>query len=158
MNGDLATSIPFPDSRLVILAREIAMDIHGLEEVLKRYQLTMEDWEIIKQRPIFDQLLQDALITWNNAINGSERIKVKALAAIEDWLPTAYGDLHSEKPNLRDKVELAKLIARLGGVGEKSINESTGSERISITINMGDDKKVEVETIQPRILEHEDHL
>ena len=159
MDLSLATSSVFSDDRLVQLAREIAMDIHELPDVLKRLNITPAQWEAIQRNPRFVGYLNDAMTTWHSALNGSERIKVKSLTAIEDWLATAYGLLHNEKENLRDKTELAKLISRLAGVGEKALNEMPVGEKISITINMGE-KSVHAEKTAaiPKIIEHEDHL
>jgi hypothetical protein len=159
MDLSLATNSVFNDDRLVVLAREIAMDIHDLPDVLKRLNITENQWQQIQHNPRFAGYLEDAMQTWHSALNGSERIKVKSLTAIEDWLSTAYGLLHNEKENLRDKTELAKLIARLAGVGEKQMNELPAGEKISITINMGEQTvHAEKSVTIPKIIEHEDHL
>lgn len=157
MHKNLAMANPFPDQRLVILAREVAMEIHPIEAILERFGVSLDEWEMIKAKPMFCSFLQDAMITWNNALSGSERIKVKALAAVEDWLVEAYAILHDKQSALRDRVELAKLMSRLAGVGEKTGGEVSSGERISITINMGEDHKLQVEKIHaPKILEHQD--
>jgi hypothetical protein len=158
MDFSLATNSVFADDRLVVLAREIAMNIHPLPDILKRLNITERQWEDIQRDTRFRGYLEDAVITWQGALNGSERIKVKSLAAIEDWLSTAYGYLHEEKHNLRDKTELAKLIARLAGVGEKVMGELPAGEKISITINMGEESVHAEKTIIPKIIDHGDHL
>lgn len=159
MDLPLATNSVFSEDRLVLLAREIAMDIHELPDILKRLNITATQWEDIQRTTRFRGYLEDAVATWQSALNGPERIKVKSLAAIEDWLPTAYEHLHDGKLALRDKTELAKLISRLGGVGEKALNEMPVGEKISITINMGDQTMhVDKAPPIPKIIEHEDHL
>ncbi len=159
MDLTLTSNSVFGEDRLVQLAREIAMDIHPLPEVLKRLNITNNQWEEIQRNPRFNGYLEDAVVTWCSALNGPERIKVKSLAAIEDWLLTAYGYLQDEKSSLRDKVELAKMMARLAGVGEKAAGELPVGEKISITINMGEQTMhVDKSAPIPRIIEHEDHL
>lgn len=134
------------------------MDIHELPDILKRLNITPNQWESIQRNQRFLGYLQDAIVTWQSALNGPERIKVKSLVAIEDWLATAYLLLHEDKHSLRDKTELAKLVSRLAGVGEKTAGELPAGEKISITINMGEQSvHAEKESI-PRIIEHGDHL
>lgn len=159
MDFPLATNSVFSEDRLVFLAREIAMDIHDLPDILKRLNITQDQWADIQRTKRFQGYLEDAVVTWQSALNGPERIKVKSLAAIEDWLATAYGYLHDDKLPLRDKTELAKLVSRLAGVGEKAPNELPVGEKISITINMGDQTMhVDKAPPLPKIIEHEDHL
>jgi hypothetical protein len=133
------------DTRLLVLAREIAMDIHPLEEIFKRFELTPEDWEALQANHRFQSYLQDAVVSWNAALNASERIKVKGMALIEDWLPDAYGHLASARETLRDKIELFKALQKLTGIGEKTLGSGDASDRVSITINMGADNKLTVE-------------
>lgn len=158
MDHNLASKSVFGDDRLVVLARELAMNIHEIPDILTRLNITPTQWEDIQKDPRFQGYLRDAIVTWQSALNAPERIKVKSLAAIEDWLLAAYGDLHDDKNNLRDKTELAKLISRLAGVGEKAPNELPAGEKISITINMGDQSVHAEQTSIPKIIEHGDHL
>jgi len=158
MNQILASNSVFGDDRLVILARELAMNIHEIPDILKRLNVTPTQWEDIQRDPRFQGYLRDAVVTWQSALNAPERIKVKSLAAIEDWLLAAYGYLHEDKHSLRDKTELAKLVSRLAGVGEKAMAELPAGEKISITINMGDQSVHAEQTAIPKIIEHGDHL
>jgi hypothetical protein len=156
MDNILATTSLLEDSHMIAVAREIAMDIQPLETILERHGVSAASWEHIRRNPRFAGYLNEAVATWHSALNAPERIKVKSLAAIEDWLLEAYGMLHSGDFTLKDKTELAKLIARLAGVGEKASELQTG-EKISITINMGDDT-LRAEKINIKTIEHEDKL
>lgn len=158
MTDELATSSVYDDDNMVLLAREIAMDIHPLEDILKRHNVGPADWDVLCRHPRFAGYLNDALVTWQSAMNAADRIKVKSLAAIEDWLLTAHELLHVKDGSLRDKVELAKLVARLAGVGEAKTDMPVG-EKISITINMGDERVVAHKiAAAPVTIEHEDKL
>lgn len=157
MANDLATSSVFDDDKAIILAREIAMDIHPLEDILKRHGVDATEWAFLSKTPRFNQYLTDAIQTWQSALNSPERIKVKSLAAIEDWLLTAYELLHVKDGSLRDKVELAKLVARLAGVGESAKDVAVG-EKVMITINMGDETVKAHKIASMPVIEHEDKL
>lgn len=147
---DLGPDI-YGDQRMLVLAREIASDIHPIEDIIKRHGITNEQFEIILRNPKFTRLLEDAVTAWGEAGNTGERIKVKSLSMLEDWLVTAYATLHDPKSSLRDKVELAKFIGRLGGIGEKGILDTSGGERITISINMGD----QVKKTEALVIDHE---
>lgn len=147
---DLGPDI-YGDQRMLVLAREIASDIHPIEDIIQRHGISREHFEKILRNPKFTRLLEDATTAWGDALNTGERIKVKSLSMLEDWLVSAYAMLHAEKHSLRDKVELAKLIGRLGGIGEKGIMDTSGGERISISINMGDT----VKKAEAMVIEHE---
>lgn len=142
----------FSDQRMLILAREIAMNIHPVEDIIARHGIKKEDFELILTNHRFAQLLEDAATSWEGALNTGERIKVKSLSMLEDWLTSAYQMLHEPKYNLRDKVELAKLVGRFAGMGEKGPMDTGSSERISININMGDMTK---EIATNLVIDHE---
>lgn len=156
--AEALTTPTFLDTRLMELAREIAMDIHPLEDILKRLNISLDQWEDIQKNRTFIELLRDQILTWQGALNGSERIKIKSLTAIEEWLGEAYSALYNEKHPLRDRTELAKVIARFAGIGERQANELAAGEKISITINMGTEAVHAEKTVIPKIIEHEDHL
>lgn len=147
---DLGPDI-YGDQRMLVLAREIASDIYEIEDIIKRHGLSREQFETILRNPHFTKLLEDAAIAWGEALNTPERIKIKSLTMLEDWLTTAYQILHEPKYSLRDKVELAKLVGRFAGMGEKGVMDTSGGERISISINMGDTSK----QLETKIIEHE---
>lgn len=142
----------FADQRMLILAREIASDIHPIEEIIKRHGITQEQFEVIVQNSHFQRILADAATVWSGASNTGERIKIKSLVMLEEWLATVFAMLHDPKHTLRDKVELAKLVGRFAGMGEKGPMEVGSGERISININMGDMTR-EVKT--DLVIEHE---
>lgn len=129
----------FSDQRMLVLARELAMDIHPVEEIIARQDISQEEFNTILKNTRFQRLLEDATIAWDGTQNTGERIKVKSLTLLEDWLTSVYEMLHQDKYSLRDKVELARLIGRFAGMGEKGPLEVGSGERINIQINMGAD-------------------
>ena len=128
------------DAKLIQLAREIATDLRPLDDVLKSLAVTQEEWGRIKASPRFHQVLADFVTEWNAAGNTHERTRLKAAMMMEDWLVEAHGRLHDNSENLSAKTELAKLVARLAGMGnDKPADVDTGG-KVNITINMGAEK------------------
>lgn len=136
-------TINHPDELLFVrLAREIAIDHFELETILKHYQIPNERWEIIKHNPRFQSLLESEITAWQSAVNTQERSKLKAAALLEEWFPTANMELHDRTAPLSGRVELAKLLAKIAGLGESRVGEVSAGEKFSITINLGADAKL----------------
>lgn len=145
MLADLTSPGLLHDHQMLLLAREVAVGVFTVEEIRDRFKLSTDNWERIQRNPRFVAYLEEATMAWNTALNAQERIKVKGLTLIEEWLPEAYGHLSSPKETLRDKIELFKAMQKLTGIGERTLNGGDPSDRVSITINMGADNKLAVE-------------
>lgn len=146
------------DLTLVQLAREIAMNIQSIETILETHQIDVDTWDRLKITPRFVQLLETETSSWNSAINTHERVKLKSAALVEDWLPEAYARMNDTTENLNAKTELAKLVARLAGMGLNNTSITDGSgERFSVTINLGGDNNLKIEKSMPmRVVEGEE--
>lgn len=146
---------PTGDLLLVKLARELAIEQKPLPDVLRQLNLTEEDWEDIKENERFNSLLASEVEAWHSALNTHERVKLKAATMMEEWLPESYARLHDSKETLSAKTELAKLVARLAGMGLTNASIEGGSaEKFSVTINLGGDNNIRLEKdITPRVIE-----
>jgi hypothetical protein len=114
----MAESLPqklwVDEGRLIALARELALDILPLETILKNTDTTLEQFETIVKLPRFQQLLAEATSTWSSSLNAGERVKVKAMAQLEDWMPELHQRLYDPRENLTAKIEGAKLLKSPG--------------------------------------------
>lgn len=135
-NGDLF---------LIKIAREIAIDHYSVEDILKRYDIDAKLWDEISHNKRFQDVLRSEIAAWQSASNTKERVELKASAMIEEWLPEAYARMHDEKDTLSAKVELAKLIARIGNLGDTKNDIAGMGEKFSVTINLGADSKLNFE-------------
>jgi hypothetical protein len=141
----------------VKLAREIAIDHHDIETILKTYQIDDETWLDIRANAHFRRLLEEELAAWQSATNTHERTALKAAALVEEWLPEANSRLHDRSESLNGKVELGKLLARIAGMGLTGAGVEGGSgERFSITINLGNDAKLKFsKELPPKVIDAE---
>lgn len=130
------------------------MDMHPIDSILERYDLTPVQWHQLQKWPRFKALLQDAVTSWQGALNTHERTKLKAAAMMEEFLPELNTRMHDSNENLPAKIEGAKLVARIAqmGVSEAGII-GAGGEKVSITINLGQDvgDKIKFEKSKPII-------
>ncbi|MDE2106276.1 MAG: hypothetical protein KGL39_54150 [Patescibacteria group bacterium] len=145
------------DLQLVKLAREIAMDIHPLDTILKQYSISAETWEILQQNSRFQSLLASEVETWHSAMNTSERVKAKAAAMLEEWLPELNNRLHDPDMALPAKIEGGKLITKLAGMDGRVDLVGAAGERFSVVINLGADAApIRIEKdVAPVVIDHE---
>jgi hypothetical protein len=147
------------DLLMVRLARAIAQDIHELSKILADNQVDEDVWKVIEKHPRFQKYLQEAILEWNSAENTPERVKIKAAAAVEEWLPEAYAQMHNQDAPLLHRNDLAKLMTKLGGMDRSGVgvDGSSGGERFHVTINLGADAKLTYDkTLPSKVIEHED--
>ncbi len=147
---DKVTGASYPDHLLVKLAREIAIDHFSIEDILNRNGVNGNGWAHIQKNLRFQQLLTHEISEWQGAVNTHERTKLKAAAVMENWLEEANKKLYDMRETLSAKTEVAKLVARIAGMGLTGAGiEGGSSERVSITINLGADKTVKMEAALP---------
>lgn len=147
------------DLLMVRLARSIAQDIIELDKILEVNGVSPVDWKQIEGHPRFQKYLQEAILDWNAAENAPERVKIKAAAAIEEWLPEGFSQMHNQDAPLLHRNDLAKLMAKLGGMDNGRVGvEGAGGERFHVTINLGGDAKLTYDkTLPTKTIEHEEN-
>jgi hypothetical protein len=153
----VTTGIPASNDDVVILrlAREIAMDIHPLEDILKRHDVTEAAWEEIQQSHRFKDYLRGAITEWHSATNTAERVKLKSLAFVEEALPEFYARAHDAKEPLSAKIEVLKTVAKFAGVGGQ-VEGAVSGEKLTVTINLGADNQLRIERdVTPQVIEGE---
>lgn len=153
----LANTQVYDDVTFVKLAREIAIGLNSIETILKHHQIDKNDWDYISTHPRFIQYLEHEQSVWESALNTQERVKIKSASMIEQWLPDAYKSMTNPSETLNGKLEVAKLVSRLAGMGLSGVGIAgeTG-EKFSVTINLGADSAIKIEKESaPKIIEGE---
>jgi hypothetical protein len=142
-----STLQPLHNSKLMQVAREIAIGVHPLDKILSRYEISHADFERLKANPRFTATLEAEIAAWNSAHNTAERIKLKSQAMVEEALPELFSQIHNSKEPLSSRIEAMKLARDLGQL-VKAGNFQTdgdGGSRFSVTINLGDNKQIKFE-------------
>ena len=139
-------------AKLVSVAREIAFNMKSVEDILAEYQISVEEWDAIQNDPEFARILQNEITAWGSAQNTGERTRLKAAALMELWLEEAAARLYDQKEGLAAKVELAKLIERMGGISAANNGDGAGNG-FRITINIGDNKLSFEKDVTPKVIE-----
>jgi hypothetical protein len=154
----VAPAVKPGDLIFVQLAREIAMDIQPLEAILKSHEINENRWSEISANPRFLGYLQTAMSEWNSALNTGERVKLKALSMVEEALPEMYARMHDPRELLASKVRAMEVIGKIGGVGVTGLGNTpgSGSEKFSVTINLGADQQLKISADVPKTIDASD--
>ena len=144
------------DVMMLKLAREIAMDIQPIDNILTTHELTAEQWDEIQQNPRFKSYLRGAMEEWQSATNTAERVKLKSMAFVEEALPEFFARAHDPKEPLAAKTEVLKTIAKFAGVGG-TVEGALSGEKMVVTINLGADNQLRIERdVTPQVIEGDD--
>jgi tRNA A37 N6-isopentenylltransferase MiaA len=127
---------------LARIAREIARDIRPLEVVLQGAQVSSEQFERIKENPIFQVHLVEEAQLWSASTRQTlrERVSVKAAAMIEELLVETVDLIRDKQVPGAARVAGLQFLAKLGQLGETALVRDDGSGRVQINIVIGDRK------------------
>ena len=117
------------------LAREIAMDIFPVADILELHKIGDEEWSAIQKHPTFVKMLQQMLQDWNAAEATPARIKAKASTGLETTIEVFIRDISNPDIPLGQRVEAGKFLAKLGEIGERA---GADSEKFSIVLNIAE--------------------
>jgi hypothetical protein len=135
----------YTPSNLAALAREVAMDIKPLPDILKVYRLSEDDYLKISKIPFYAKALETAAIEWNSALSTHDRIRIEAAAIMEDAMPGLSARMKSRDEALPAAIEAGKLFAKLAGLGEVNKAAAGSGEKFVIQIDLGADTKLRYE-------------
>lgn len=114
------------DTKLRLVARNIAQGLYELPRILEMCDCTFQQFNKFKSHPVFLEYVKQEKEAWNKASSFAERTKLKAGIAIEEWIPEAYTEMKNTKQGLNHRVELAKLLAKLAGFDNATPLGGTG--------------------------------
>lgn len=157
--GDMSLPADYPtvpqsvydDAKLVKLAREIAMGMKELSDILENHGLTQAQLDALMTAPNFRALLSSEVEAWASAMNTQERIKVKSGAMLEEFLPELYSRLNDRNEPMMAKIKAMELISKIAGFGERDIAPAgTPGDKVQVIINLGADVKLQYDKQLPR--------
>lgn len=123
---------------LAMLAREIAMDLFDVGQILELHRLTDDEWRRIQETPKFQQMLAEMLAEWNSAASTRDRVRLKAATGLESVLEVYIRNIGDETIPLTQRTEAGKFLARLGELDGQHAGMSGGGGQLLIQLNIGD--------------------
>lgn len=147
------------DAQMLKVARNLAMDMYELPQILDMLSIPAYEFERWKNHPRFNQYLISEKEAWNSALNTHERTKLKASTVMEEFMLEAHRSMHDKKQPLNHRVELGKLVAKIAGMGETArgaIGEGGPGFSLQINIGQGPDHQVNISSRPaPPVIEHD---
>jgi hypothetical protein len=119
------------------LAREIAMDIFPIDQILELHRLSEEEWARIQDNQKFRQILGDMTREWNATATTGERVRTKAATGLESTLEVYIRAITDDNIPLAQRVEAGKFLARLGELDGSKGTIGIGGSGVTININTG---------------------
>lgn len=158
MENPLSLPLLDRDGEMRRVARELAMNLIPIERVLETTGVSYEEFQRWQTMPRFQHYYQQFKEEWDRADNTTERTKIKAGLVMEDFMEEAYLTMHDKKQPLNHRVELAKLVAKVAGLGEPKValgNGGDGKGGFSLTINISQSERVQITPqVTPKVINH----
>lgn len=155
-------SVPLPKhltpGLIARLARDVVMELKALEDILAPYCITRLEYERIKELPFFKRVHDDFTVEWNRVTSTPERVRLISAVLLEEGLPRLGSQMIDKEVSPAVAVETGKFFAKMAGVGE-SKTEGVVGEKFVITINLGEDTKLQfAKDITPQTPGETEHL
>lgn len=154
------SSLPLVDRDTLMhrVARELAMDLYPLDQILKNHSVTDEEFAVWRENKRFLQYYVEFKQEWGTATNAAERTRVKASVIMEEFMEQAYKDLHDTKQALNHRVELGKLVKSLAGLdaAKGGAAGAAGAGGFTLSINITNTERVSIKAEQAKVIDHDD--
>lgn len=127
------------------IAAELAAGLSDATAVRERYDISQEQWDVLKRNPVFRGMLKEAIERMRGDLNAGKRITLKSEIALEDSIETLYLMANDNGVPAASRVEAIKTMAQLAGRNMKGENApggvGSGGFAINIQINSGTEQK-----------------
>jgi hypothetical protein len=146
----------YDENKLVKLAREIAMGIDDIPDILYNNGLTLREFEEIQRLPHFNNALAGCRKEWDALSSTEDRVRVKAGAVLEQYMPELYSRLNDRDEPMMAKMKAMEMLAKLAGFGDRDIpSAGAPGDRVQVIINLGADVKLAYQKELPsKVIEH----
>jgi len=125
------------DTQMRKVARALALDIYPLPDILRDLNVDPYAFQLWSTKPRFLEYLKTERDAWTSAANTPERVKLKAGIIMEEYMVQAHTELRNATTPLNQRVELAKLIAKMSGIGEQKSAVGGSGSGFQLNINIG---------------------
>lgn len=130
---------------LAALARDIAQDIYPITTLLGKHGLTQNQYDFISENnEFFKQTLASETKEWQSIASTERRIRLQALAALEDKMPSIASRMGAAAEKFGDVVEAAKFFAKVAGVDAAPGGAGGGGSGFTISIDLGADTRITI--------------
>ena len=125
------------DARLIW---DLVSNMRPAADILKQYGLEPGDLAVKAQNEMFAGAYREAQRLWKSDMNIQQRIRLKAAFLLKDSLPSLFGIIKQEGIGINAKLAAIEQLTKISTVANDP-KKGEASEKHSITINIGGDKK-----------------
>lgn len=105
-----------------LICVELAAGLSDVEGVLKKYEITEDQWLRLKDNPTFLRMLKEATLTFAGDMNAGKRIVKKAEILLEELLPTMYKLASAPEASTGTVVDIVKQLKEIAGISSRNGN------------------------------------
>jgi hypothetical protein len=128
------------EATLAKLAREVAMNVRPLKDIIADYGLSKAAYEQVEAIEFFKRAKDQFTLEWNSTLSTEDRLKFCSLASLELLMPKLTARAMSREEPLTSATEVSKTLMKISGIGEKD-DHRRPSDRFVIQINLGAGQK-----------------
>lgn len=140
------------------LCRDLAQQLYTVEEIARRWGLTLQDVAHLKSNRGFMSMLQAAKQEWTDAGNTKGRAQLKAQLAVEEAIADIYKLVTDPDVSASARIAAFSQLRELGRFEKAPPNEAAAAPGVgggfSITINLGSEHQM---TVSSNTVEHNEH-
>lgn len=119
------------------IAAELAAGLSDAAAIRERYNISQEQWDVLKSSPVFRQMLTEAIHVMRGDLNAGNRITKKAEIVLEDAIPAYDSMIHDNNTPAQARIDAGKLLAQLAGRNAKEGNIAPSGTGFTLNINLG---------------------
>lgn len=127
----------YPALDLSSLVADLARGLRDPADIWHEHGITCKvDAKAVASTPLFRRLLADARQQWKDPGNTRERVRVRALMALEESLLDLYGAVVDGRQPLNHRVQAAQFIGKLAGLDAEAAG-AAGGGGVVVNIDLG---------------------
>lgn len=129
---------PYTIQSIAALVRDLAVNMYDTDYILKKHNLTQDEYEGLCANEFFKRAMEVAAAEWNSAMSTNKRLAMQAAIGLEDAMPTMAARMMKSNEPIQNIIEIAKIFTKIAGVGEEK-TLAAPTEKFHITIDLGSD-------------------
>jgi hypothetical protein len=116
-----------------------------LPQLLSKHGITQTQYDfLIEHNDYFKNTLASECKDWQSIASTEKRVRLQALAALEDKMPSIANRMGQAAEKLGDVVEAAKFFAKVANVDSTTGGAAGGGAGFTISIDLGADTRITI--------------
>ncbi len=128
---------------IVALARDLAIGMYDEPALLKKHEITAEQYATLQSVPYFQKVVAQLAEEWHAPKSAQQRLAIQTAVGLEQVLPDVIARATVKHEPLNGVAQLVKVLADIAGANQTAGKQQAAPrEQFKITINLGADTEV----------------